>query len=123
MVAKAAPKHKNGFRPGHELKPEGPVINFEQMSQGETEEIARIALAIESATIANDAAKILELFVEMRAAIAPHIVSIPRSWFVDRAPETIDYLKDLTWLSRPKFVELIQAVTAGEQEVRSDAKN
>ena len=142
-------KPVNGFRPGHEPKPETPVVDFEELSWGDTKKIVEASTAMSGlvqppapdvtdvtpeekeallSTYAEQmevyAHKMAEIFRALENVIAPVIISVPRTWMVKRAPENIDWMNGgLNWLKRSRFLELANFVAGQVEAENDDSKN
>lgn len=100
---------------------EQPVIDFDEMSWGDSKQILIIGEKMRKPD--TDSAALIDLFADLEKIIGPLITSIPRSWLVKRAPETPDYTQagSLDLLRGERFMELLNLFTSNIVKVEDEA--
>lgn len=100
---------------------EQPVIDFDEMSWGDSKQIMIIGEKMQKPGMDSDAQ--IALFADLEKIIGPLITSIPRSWLVKRAPETLDYTQagSLDMLRGGRFMELLNLFMANIVKVEDEA--
>lgn len=98
---------------------EAPVLDFEEMSWGDSKQIMILGEKLKKST-GDDT---MALFTELETFIAPYIVSIPRPWLVKRAPDPLDLKQPgiLEYLKRARFYDLLNLIMAEIAKVESEA--
>lgn len=106
---------------------EGPILK--PLSWGATRKMAHAQMKYQAASENKDLPleerlEQMDKFMdEIQATIGSCVVSIPRSWLVDDAPEELDWKdpRSLDWLESSRFEELISLVSG--QRAARNAKN
>ncbi len=105
---------------------EAPIFDFEDISWGESKQLSRLLLRLGGMiTDGGDSADAITEIEKIEAAIAPYIVSVPRSWLVKRAPASIDWQTTgaLNHLRRARFGDLLAAVAVAVGQIEKKASN
>lgn len=70
---------------------EKPVFNFDDLSWADSKELSLAQTRIRTANAAGDIEGLISGFADMQRFLARVVVSIPRDWLVNSAPEQIDW--------------------------------
>lgn len=96
---------------------EAPVFNLKRLSWKDEKNGTIASQKISQGAANNDMTMTMEGFEMAERYLAKCLVSIPKSWLVDDAPDDIDWsdTESFGWLIGDKFSELMQALQSAKQ--------
>lgn len=93
------------------------TFDFSQLTWEDSEEIQDIQFLIQEAVDDNDRDKLREAYALLRDWLAQVTTSVPREWFVDRAPDKLDLTDPDTykWLKDVRVSRLRDALAVARE--------
>lgn len=118
---KEAKAQRNNGKPPTEDRP---AFDFDDLCWGDVEDVTVLNAQLAKAQEINDADQIREILTAIRAITARIVRYVPRDWFVNRAPEPLDFSDPDTYryLKRDKFQELQKMAKEEQSPLDSSGK-
>jgi len=95
---------------------EMPQFSFSKLSWGDTKKLVLMQVKVGEASQKNDAAAMMEAFDGLQKYLARVVVSIPREWLSEDAPDGLVWSdpNSFDWVGGDRFQDLLGAMSQAQ---------